>query len=116
MGKSKKTSYANNSTIIETSKHKKKQVVLDYMRYYGVAIERENRGGVEFYMIRKVNNDFSNNELMKLTNNVISFFEYYIIIPPKTMQMSAYRTLDEAYSALEYLYQIMQNKELDSDF
>jgi len=105
-----------NYTIVETSKHKEKQVILDYMKYYGIAIEKIDRGEIMFYMIRKISDNFSNDELRRLTNNIISFFEYYIIIPPKTRQMCGYRSLDEAYSALKYLYEIMENKTLDSEF
>lgn len=117
MGIFRKSNHNNNkNNIITTSKYKEKQVVLDYMNYFGIGIEKIHNSGIEYYMIRKISDKFSNSKLKQLTDNNISFFEYYLIIPPKTKQMAAYRTLDEAYTALEYLYNVMKNSKLDCDF
>ncbi len=106
---------SNNQRIINHSNHESKQKIIDYMSYYGIAIVAAPTGyGGDFYQIKHINDKFSIHKIQELTGYSIQCAYGYINL--KGRQVMYYRTLDDAFSTLKAIYNLMNNKSLDADF
>lgn len=106
---------SNNQKIINHSNYESKQKIIDYMLYYGIAIVATPTGyGGDFYQIKHINDQFSIHKIQELTGYSIQCAYGYINL--KGRQVMYYRTLDDAFSTLKAIYNLMNNKSLDADF
>lgn len=96
-----------------TSKDPNRQAVLDYMASIGVKIMKDEVGGLYFLKY-----DGSNyNSFLKLTKyRAKSMYGFLIVELPGGYVFEDGRELMEAYSALEYLYDVIKSGVSDDDF
>lgn len=97
-----------------TSKDPLKQKVIDYMSSYGVQIKKH----AMFYYLAAVN--IKNPTAFMQQTGYHGIIHYSTVCikkdPPYGKTIDVFATLDEAYKAIEYLYNIMISPKSDADF